>query len=270
MADFVYHETTPLRLSPDIFRLFQYSVTDLTRSTGIIVEDGCPEFMTMKQSGVKLLVKGHAAIPVPRAFSCGKFTSPFKYEYPGAIDYFAVKLQPWTAAHFIPVGVVDNLVDLSTIFGPEIETWCDRVFASATFAEMVETTEEFFSRIEMPAPESYRLAMNVCCRVYSSNGMISINALVNEFAESRQKINRNFLHHTRHSLKEFAVLVKIRAAIKFKVDHPEISLTELAQEFGYFDQSHFNRDLKKATGVTPTFLFSHENFNKDQWEKNRT
>ena len=268
MAESIYLEATPVRLPSEVFRLYQYIVTDLNRSPGIIVEDGCTEFMFVKQPDIRLKIDGLDPVYVPRAFSAGKFTRPFKYEYRGEMNYFAVKLQPWTARHFIPE-VLNGLIDLSTIYGPEIQDLSDEIFECASFEKMVQASEDFFSKVEMPTPSSYKLAMNVCRRVYASDGMVSIRELVSEFSESRQRINRDFLYHTRHSLKEFAVLVKIRAAIKFKAENPGISLTDLAHEFGYFDQSHFNRDMKKATGVTPTFFFSSQNFIKDQLQKMR-
>ena len=61
--------------------------------------------------------------------------------------------------------------------------------------------------------------------------------------------------------------MKIREAIKFKEENPDISPTELAHQFEYFDQSHFNRDIKRVTGVAPTLLFSRQNFIKEQLKK---
>lgn len=270
MAEPQYLESKPVHLDPDIFRLHQYIVTDLARSPGIVVEDGCPEFMFVKQRDIELEIEGCPTLGVPRAFSAGRFTAPFKYRYEGEMNYYAVKLQPWVARHFFPEDTVNGLIDLKHIVGPEIEPLCDEIFALQTFEQMVENAERFFARIKLPVCESCRMAMGICRRVYSSSGMVSIKELISEFSESRQKINREFLYHTKYNLKEFAVLVKIRAAIKFKAENPSISLTDLAQEFGYFDQSHFNRDVKKATGVTPTYLFSNKNFIKDQLKKAAT
>lgn len=263
----VYLESEPLRLEPRVFRIHQYIVTNLANTPGIVIEDGCPELMFVRQRDIKLGVEGCSTVRVPGAFSGGRFTAPFKYQYDGEMNYFAVKMQPWVARHFFPADIVNGLVDLTAVFGPEIGQLRDEIFSESTFEKMIERAENFLLRIELPEPESYRLVMEICGRIYSSNGMVSIRDLVTEFAESRQKINREFLYHTKYRLKEFAVFVKIRAAIRFKAENPSVSLTDLAQEFGYFDQSHFNRDMKKAAGVTPTFLFANQNFIKDQLAK---
>ena len=259
-----YFESQPIKLSKEVFSLYQYIVVDLDKSPGIVVEDGCQEFMFVKQDNVYLKIDGQDGIKLPRTFSVGKITSPFKYQHHGKINYFAVKLQPWVSRHFFPSDIVNDLIDLTSIYGSKIESLHTEIFNSETFEQMLERVEKFFSNIEMPNPESYKLPMEICRKIYFSKGIISVKELVKEFSKSRQKINHDFLYHTKYSIKEFAVFVKIREAIKFKQETPDISLTELAHQFGYFDQSHFNRDIKRVTNVTPTFLFSNKNFIKEQ------
>lgn len=267
MIESKYYESKPVTLSESIFSLYQYVVIDLNKSPGIMLEDGCREFMFVKQDNVSLKIHGHAPIKIPGAFSVGKIRGPYKFQCAGKIDYFAVKLQPWAGRYFFPSDIFNNVIDLTPVYGKETESLRSKIFHSNTFEKMVETVEKFFSNIEMPDPDSYKLAMEICRKIYLSRGMISVRDLVKEFSESRQKINHDFLYHTKYSIKEFAVFVKIREAIKFKRENPGISLTELAQEFDYFDQSHFNRDIKRVTSVTPTFLFSNENLIKEQLKK---
>lgn len=262
-----YFESKPVKLSNSIFNLYQYIVIDLNKSSGIIVEDACREFMFVKQANVFIKINGHAPVRIPQAFSVGKIKAPFRYQYSGKIDYFAVKLQPWVGNHFFPADTVNDVIDLNPLYGSGIEALRTEIFDSKRFEEMIARVETFFLKIEMPDPAGFRLAQEIAGKIYSSKGMISVGELVKEFSESRQKLNQDFLYHTKYSIKEFAVFVKIRAAIKFKQEHPDISLTELAHHFGYFDQSHFNRDIKRVTSVTPTFLFSNKNFIKEQLKK---
>lgn len=262
-----YFASKPIKLSKSIFNLYQYNVIDLNKTSGIVTEDGCQEFMFVKQENVWLKFHGRHPIKVPPAFSLGKNKSPSKFQCSEKIDYFSVKLQPWVTRYFFPSDVINGLIDLTSIYGSKIETLRSEVFNSISFVQMIEKIEAFFSNIKMPNPDSYKLAMEICRKIYHSKGMISVKELVKEFSHSRQKINQDFLHQTKYSVKEFAVFVKISEAIKFKQENPAISLTELAHQFGYFDQSHFNHDIKRVTGVTPTFLFSNKNFIKEQLKK---
>ena len=261
-----YFESKPIKLSESIFKLYQYNVIDLDKTPGIVTEDGCQEFMFVKQENVWLKFHGRRPIKVPPAFSLGKNKSPSKFQCSEKINFFSVKLQPWVTRHFFPSDIVNSLIDLTSIYGSKIETLRSEIFNSTSFVQMIEKVEAFFSNIEMPNPESYKLTMEICRRIYHSKGMISVKELVKEFSHSRQKINQDFLHQTKYSVKEFAVFVKISEAIKYKQENPTISLTELAYRFGYFDQSHFNRDIKRFTNAAPGFLFSSEN-SKEQVKK---
>lgn len=56
------------------------------------------------------------------------------------------------------------------------------------------------------------------------------------------------------SPKQFASLVRLRTAVdRYR---PGTSLTELALDVGYYDQAHFNRALRAATGQAPREFFA--------------
>ena len=260
MAGSDHFESLPIRLSKSVFKAYQYKVIDLYRGTGIVTEDGCREFMFVRQDNVWLKFHGRMPMRLPPAFSLGKNKRPSRFQCTDNIDCFSIKLQPWVNGYFFPDDVIDGLIDLRTIYGSKVESLHSEIFAAPSFESMVSRVEDFLSNIEMPHPDNYGLTMDICRKIYSSKGTISVKELVKEFSRSRQKINREFLHQTKYSIKEFAISVKISEAIKFKMRNPTASFTELAHRFEYFDQSHFNRDIKRFTNVAPKLLFSGEKF----------
>jgi len=132
---------------------------------------------------------------------------------------------------------------------------------------MVDLVESFFSQMVMPDPLSYKLAMDACQLIYSSDGTVTVKELVDHFGVSRQRLNREFRSSTKYNLKEFSMLVKVRALMTYRQQDPHISLTDLAHRFGYYDQSHFIQDIRRASGVSPRVLFSMTNFVKEQWPR---
>ena len=264
MTESFYHECKPIKLSDSVFKLYQLIEFDLRRSPGIIVDDGCSEFMFVKQADILLKIQGQEPKRLPRCFSIGKMKKPYKLQYSGKINLFAVKLQPWVAGFFFPNEVINDVSDLTLSYGSNIETLCEDIFNADSFEEKVKKVEKFFSKIETPEPDNFKVTMEICRKIYQSKGMISVRKLLNDFSESRQKINRDFLFNTKYTIKEFSIFIKIREAIKFLHKNPNTSLTEIAQEFGYFDQSHFIKDIRRVTSVTPTKLFSTKNLVKEQ------
>jgi AraC-like DNA-binding protein len=55
------------------------------------------------------------------------------------------------------------------------------------------------------------------------------------------------------SPKKFASLVRLRHAVRLRA--AGVDLTTVAHMAGYFDQSHFIKDFRRATGSSPEAFF---------------
>ena len=87
--------------------------------------------------------------------------------------------------------------------------------------------------------------------------MVTVNELSDQFEINRQLLNKIFKAHVNYTLKRFIIIVRIMSLAKFGINHPNFSLTEVALEFGYFDQAHFNYDFKRISGVSPSEFFKN-------------
>lgn len=88
--------------------------------------------------------------------------------------------------------------------------------------------------------------------IKNSQGLIKTKALAKQLYISSSRLEKRFRHAVGTSPKQFAAIVRIETALKnFQSGIP---LTQLAYSAGYFDQAHFNRDIKRATGMTPRQL----------------
>lgn len=56
------------------------------------------------------------------------------------------------------------------------------------------------------------------------------------------------------SLSRFKKIVRLHNAAKAIIEKPEMSLTEIAGEMGYFDQAHMNRDFSELAGLSPAAI----------------
>lgn len=73
---------------------------------------------------------------------------------------------------------------------------------------------------------------------------------------SRQHLNRLFQLHLGVSIKKFHEIVLFRQTINKKLfENPDQNFTELAHEFNFNDQSHFNKTYKKLTENAPKTFF---------------
>jgi len=88
-------------------------------------------------------------------------------------------------------------------------------------------------------------------------------AAVKELAEvshiSERQLNRRFKDGLGMSPKEYLAMTRFMHALSNIKKHPQLSLTELAFESAYFDQSHFIHSCRLYSGLSPGELRSRKN-----------
>lgn len=84
----------------------------------------------------------------------------------------------------------------------------------------------------------------------------TVTELSDTIGISRQHLNRNFQAHLGVSVKKFHEIVLFRKTVNEKLfENPDRSFTELAYEFNFNDQSHFNKAYKNLTENSPKSFF---------------
>ena len=89
--------------------------------------------------------------------------------------------------------------------------------------------------------------------IYSSNGAFTIQELSEKVFWSSRQINRYFNQQFGLSLKAYCKIVRFRSSF------PHIKEGKLFPEQNFADQSHFIRDVKKLSGVSPKELNKNQN-----------
>ena len=93
-------------------------------------------------------------------------------------------------------------------------------------------------------------------RIVDSGGLVTIRSLVEETGWSQKHLIGEFREHIGLAPKMFARVMRFGQAVNRLRRRDHASLTELALDCGYYDQSHFDRDFRAFAGVTPTELLS--------------
>lgn len=81
--------------------------------------------------------------------------------------------------------------------------------------------------------------------------LLSIENLAKAFNYSPDYISIFFKTHTGEPLKQYITKYKIKL-IEMRLLYSQLTISEIADEFGYIDESHFCKQFKKFTGSTPT------------------
>lgn len=90
-------------------------------------------------------------------------------------------------------------------------------------------------------------------KLFEADGQISINELASESGWSARQINRYFTQQLGIPLKTYGKILRFQAALE------HIRAGQLAPEGDFADQSHFIKEIRKLSGVSPKVLFRNEN-----------
>jgi len=82
-------------------------------------------------------------------------------------------------------------------------------------------------------------------------GIIPIASLVKALGYGQRRVERLFNAQVGMTPKEYATNLRIENARNYIKNNQDMNLTEVAYEFGYYDQAHFTNRFKSCMGITP-------------------
>jgi AraC-like DNA-binding protein len=167
----------------------------------------------------------------------------------GASRLLAVRLFPWTVPSLVDVNPRIEIAELD-------ERW-------QAFGEQIAATvrdngvEEGIARLQQHIGDQLRTKNESATLreagmlLYAGRGRFESGDAGARGYFSLSQFERRFKHSTGISPKLYARLVRFEAVCDALSEDPDRSLTGLAHDFGYADQSHFNHDFKALSGLTP-------------------
>ena len=224
----------------------------------IVIDDGCYDFVFFKGRDVSFKYgQGNNITITNSAFTIHQLKPPHRLVFNHEIEIFVAKVQPWANTIFFPIADESGIINLNQLFPNQIPKLYESIFNSLEMSEAIFVFEEFIKTLYVEENEDFKTIRSVCEKIYETQGAIQVNELVDIFKMNRQLLNKKFKQQVHYTIKQFIKIVRIMAFIKFKIDHPQVSLTEAAYQFNYTDQAHFNNDFKKVCGVSPLSFFKN-------------
>lgn len=190
----------------------------------------------------------------PRAFLSGQEKTFADLEYTGQINMISVVFRPIGVKAFfdLPMNKINNL----RVTAGDLE---DKKLAelehSLTNTEddqlCILLIERFLLRRLSRLAEYNLKRIETTIRLINS-GQTDVILLANKACLSTKQFQRIFSEHVGSNPKEFSRTIRFQRALYRLESCPHISLTALAYECNYFDQSHMIKDFKALSGYTPS------------------
>jgi AraC-like DNA-binding protein len=149
--------------------------------------------------------------------------------------------------------VVERSVDLSSLWPvQQLEALGDGLAGAPDDAARMRLLEAAVTERIAAGPAVDALVVAAVDRIRRDLAEIRISTLAQALGVSVDTLERRFTAGVGVSPKRFARAARLRSAVlSYAAD---MTLTEVAMAAGYYDQSHFVREMQRATGQAPTGL----------------
>lgn len=183
----------------------------------------------------------------------------------GVLETVGIRFKPAGASFFLPLPLgelKEQTISLSELNIKNYSVLYSQVYKANTITKKVLIIEEWLCKFFDPKNHIPNLVDGALAYLDKHNGMKKILSLTQYLDIDKRKLERLFQHHVGLSPKEYSRNIRIAKARDFIKQSDNNSLTDIAYNLGYYDQSHFINQFKKVEGITPR-EYMMKTLNKD-------
>ena len=193
----------------------------------------------------------------PQVELWGKLTQPLDIKSVGKNTMLGIKFYPHSAAYFLndEAREFNNQVsDLKDLLGASVRILHSKLREVQQLEKRIELIEDFLlSRLASKEKRMDNITMigRVVKEMQKTDTPDYIDAIAVRYNISSRYLGKLFLQYTGVTPKLYNKINRFQQSLQLVTEN-KLSLTSIAYECGYFDQSHFIRDFKFFTGFTPS------------------
>ena len=146
------------------------------------------------------------------------------------------------------------IVDLEDIYSSNDITAINALCITNSISKNLEIIDEFLASI-FNYNDDLRVDYGLKL-IADSNGFMPISEVAKSVGFSKAQFRKKFNEEVGLSPSAYNKIVRINVLNNFRKNDINLNLTEIAYKMGYFDQSHFIKDVKAITGMSPKQFLS--------------
>lgn len=192
----------------------------------------------------------------PSAEICGTVLAPQAVLLESESCYFGVRFLPGYNPVLGESHIMQELVDQRIPFSAFIrdERLLESICTTTDFRKQIRAFMHSYMSIYRrvcPMEHQNLLVLHSANQLFRTSGRASIESLAEETGYTPRYLTRSFREETGLSPKQLAKIIRFQTAVSALNAPMGRNLTEIALDLGYYDQSHFVKDFKAFTGLTP-------------------
>lgn len=197
----------------------------------------------------------------PRCFLIGQLTRPYVVEPNGDTGTFVVRFHPNGFLPFatIPIKEMENTpVPLNTLYGKEGQELEHFIIHAHSTEDRIKIIEKFLFERLTDTKTIDNIVKSTIDTILDSKGQTSVTALSQKNHIHRRQLVRKFSKAIGLSPKQLSKTIRLQTTLKTLLNQKRSKLTDLAYDNEYYDQSHFIKDFKEFTGLSPKEFYGDD------------
>lgn len=197
----------------------------------------------------------------PRCFLIGQLTQPYVVEPDGDTGTFVVRFHPNGFLPFtsIPLKEMKNQpISLDQLFGKESLELEQNILNAFSTTDRILIIEKFLIDRLTNSKSIDLIVKSTVDTILASKGQISVSKLSEINHIHRRQLVRKFSSTIGLSPKQLSKTIRLQNTLKALLNQKKSKLTDLAYDNEYYDQSHFIKDFKEFTGLSPKEFYGDD------------
>lgn len=243
----------------DTIKCFWYNRRDYGEklSEFTVLPDGYAEIIFHFGSGCSISHQGILQV-LPSPFIMGLLNQPALFHAQNQLEIIGVRCFPWAVFDLLELSSEKTENGVHTFEHPvaQLQTILTDLIAQGKIKEAIAQVEQYFLKLhENITADSLLSKAGAAMR--KNKGAIPVNQVADSAHTTVRTLERKFKQSSGHTVKDVSGIMRFEQIRNRLWNAPETPIVELAQEFGYTDQSHLSREFKRYSGTTPA-VFARE------------
>ncbi|GHN01984.1 AraC family transcriptional regulator [Cytophagales bacterium WSM2-2] len=260
-----YTEFAPCeRLTTYIKCFYFFESDDSTDISDIVFPGGNMEIIFNLGEGIWKTASRGIYHQTPKIELWGQITRPLPVRSEGKNRMLGIRFYSHGASSFLKEELWefnDQVSDASDLLGKSVRQLREKLLEVSNLPQRIELIECYLlERLFSIEKNSNRISMigQIARELQTETLTGDIKTLASKYDMTPRYLQKLFLQYTGVTPKLYHKINRFQSSLRL-VTKKESSLTNIAYDCGYFDQSHFIREFKSFTGITPSD-YSAESF----------
>lgn len=251
------------RLRPYVKCYFIFESESALELEDIVFPGGNMEIMFNLGEGIWRSAVDNVFQTTPPVELWGQITRPLAIQSKGNNTMLGIRFFSHSAACFLNEDIWEfnnQIADLRDVLGHPVKTLHSRLMEVRELSKRIDLIENFLlSRLSAveKRPEKIAMVGHMVQDMRKNAFTETMEVVASRYNITPRYLQKLFLQYTGIPPKLYGKINRFKQSLRL-ISNKENSLTSIAYDCGYFDQSHFIREFKSFTGLTPSAYFPEQ------------